>query len=412
MIWHLWIKNTLKIVLGLGLVMAFSCNAQQDQTASTPQPAAEKLDQYLPLLQNKKVGLVANQTSVISVQNGKNRRFIHLADTLQARGIQLQKVFAPEHGFRGKADAGAYIANGIDKKTGLEVISLYGNNKKPLPEDLSDIDLMVFDIQDVGARFYTYLSTLHYIMEACAEQNIPLIVLDRPNPNGDYIDGPVLQEQFKSFVGMHPVPVVYGMTIGEYALMIDGESWIETRLKTNLTIIPVSHYDHNTHYSLPIPPSPNLRSDQAIALYPSLCFFEGTPISAGRGTERPFELFGSPHLDPVDYPFKFMPRTGPGAGAPKFKDQSCQGLDLARIQAPNKIELSWLINTYKSYVLRQDMADSFFNSFFDKLAGTDQLRKDILRGLTLEEIRSNWTRDIDEFKKVRAKYLLYPEGTD
>ncbi len=253
MIWHLWIKNTLKIVLGLGLVIAFSCNAQQDQTASTPQPAAQKLDQYLPLLQNKKVGLVANQTSVISVQNGKNRRFIHLADTLQARGIQLQKVFAPEHGFRGKADAGAYIANGIDKKTGLEVISLYGNNKKPLPEDLSDIDIMVFDIQDVGARFYTYLSTLHYIMEACAEQNIPLIVLDRPNPNGDYIDGPVLQEQFKSFVGMHPVPVVYGMTIGEYALMIDGESWIETRLKTNLTIIPVAHYDHNTHYSLPIP---------------------------------------------------------------------------------------------------------------------------------------------------------------
>ena len=410
MIWHVWLKNTLKFVLVLALTLPFSCNAQKDEPQFKPIPAAQNIDTYLPLLQGKKVGLVANQTSVITSDIGDEIKLTHLADTLQERGVQLQKVFAPEHGFRGTADAGAHIDNGIDKKTGLPLISLYGTHKKPLPEDLSDINLMVFDIQDVGARFYTYISTLHYVMEACAEQNIPVIVLDRPNPNAHYIDGPVLKEVFKSFVGMHPVPIVYGMTIGEYAQMINGELWLNKEIKADLVIIPVENYSHDTPYSLPIAPSPNLRSDQAIALYPSLCLFEGTPISAGRGTDRPFELFGAPDLDPINYPFIFKPEAGPGAQFPKFKNERCQGLDLGSISPPNSIELKWLIDSY-SAISQQPSSDapSFFNNFFDKLAGTDQLRKDLVAGLSAEKIRSGWYEELQAFKIIRAKYLLYPE---
>ena len=409
MIWHVWTKNTLKIVLALGLLIPFSCKGQHVTPVSQPIPAAQNIDLYLPLLQNKNVGLVANQTSVIAQNLGNKPKFTHMADSLQELGIQLQKVFAPEHGFRGTADAGAYIHNGIDDKTGLHVISLYGKNKKPLAEDLQDINLMVFDIQDVGVRFYTYLSTLHYVMEACSEQNIPLIVLDRPNPNGHYIDGPVLEDPFKSFVGMHPVPIVYGMTIGEYAQMINGESWLNNGLKTDLMVIPVANYNHDSPYSLPIPPSPNLRSDQAIALYPSLCLFEGTPITAGRGTQRPFEMFGAPELDQKVYPHTFYPKSGPGAKSPKFKDQSCQGRDLGAIKPPNYIELKWLIETYRAaYDQGVSNRQKFFNRFFDKLAGTDQLKKDIIDGLSAEEIRVRWAPEIQAFKKVRAKYLIYP----
>jgi len=405
MIWHVWTKNTLKIVLTLGLLMPFSCKSQGDQSPLQPIPAAQNMGRYLPLLQSKQIGLVANQTSVVKNSTIETESFTHLADTLRSLGISLKKVFAPEHGFRGTADAGAHISNGIDQKTGLEVISLYGANKKPRVEDLADIDLMIFDIQDVGVRFYTYISTLHYVMEACAEQNIPLIVLDRPNPNAHYIDGPVLKDDFKSFVGMHPVPVVYGMTIGEYAKMINGESWLQGQIKTDLTVISVENYTHDTPYALPIAPSPNLRSKQAIALYPSLCFFEGTPISAGRGTDRPFEIFGAPNLNVERYAFEFRPVARQGAKWAKFKDEICHGLDLGQITPGEHLELGWLIDTYDEAADKEN----FFNPFFDKLAGTDQLKKDIQAGLNKEEIYARWTKELEDFEQIRAKYLLYTD---
>ena len=405
MIWHVWTKNTLKIVLTLGLLMPFSCKSQGDQSPLQPIPAAQNMGRYLPLLQGKQIGLVANQTSVVKNSTIETESFTHLADTLRSLGISLKKVFAPEHGFRGTADAGAHISSGVDQKTGLEVISLYGANKKPRVEDLADIDLMIFDIQDVGVRFYTYVSTLHYVMEACAEQNIPLIVLDRPNPNAHYIDGPLLKDDFKSFVGMHPVPVVYGMTIGEYAKMINGESWLQGQIKTDLTVISVENYTHHTPYALPIAPSPNLRSKQAIALYPSLCFFEGTPISAGRGTDRPFEIFGAPNLNVERYPFEFRPVARQGAKWAKFKDEICHGLDLGQITPGEHLELGWLIDTYNEAADKEN----FFNPFFDKLAGTDQLKKDIQAGLTKEEIYARWTKELEDFEQIRAKYLLYTD---
>jgi uncharacterized protein YbbC (DUF1343 family) len=405
MIWHVWTKNTLKIVLTLGLLMPFSCKSQGDKSPLQPIPAAQNMGRYLPLLQSKQIGLVANQTSVVKNSTIETESFTHLADTLRSLGISLKKVFSPEHGFRGTADAGAHISSGVDQKTGLEVISLYGANKKPRVEDLADIDLMIFDIQDVGVRFYTYISTLHYVMEACAEQNIPLIVLDRPNPNAHYIDGPVLKDDFKSFVGMHPVPVVYGMTIGEYAKMINGESWFQGQIKTDLTVISVENYTHDTPYALPIAPSPNLRSKQAIALYPSLCFFEGTPISAGRGTDRPFEIFGAPNLNVERYPFEFRPVARQGAKWAKFKDEICHGLDLGQITPGEHLELGWLIDTYNEAADKEN----FFNPFFDKLAGTDQLKKDIQAGLTKEEIYARWTKELEDFEQIRAKYLLYTD---
>ena len=405
MIWHVWTKNTLKIVLTLGLLMPFSCKSQGDKSPLQPIPAAQNMGRYLPLLQSKQIGLVANQTSVVKNSTIETESFTHLADTLRSLGISLKKVFAPEHGFRGTADAGAHISSGVDQKTGLEVISLYGANKKPRVEDLADIDLMIFDIQDVGVRFYTYVSTLHYVMEACAEQNIPLIVLDRPNPNAHYIDGPLLKDDFKSFVGMHPVPVVYGMTIGEYAKMINGESWLQGQIKTDLTVISVENYTHHTPYALPIAPSPNLRSKQAIALYPSLCFFEGTPISAGRGTNRPFEIFGAPNLNVERYPFEFRPVARQGAKWAKFKDEICHGLDLGQITPGEHLELGWLIDTYNEAADKEN----FFNPFFDKLAGTDQLKKDIQAGLNKEEIYARWTKELEDFEQIRAKYLLYTD---
>ena len=405
MIWHVWTKNTLKIVLTLGLLMPFSCKSQGDKSPLQPIPAAQNMGRYLPLLQSKQIGLVANQTSVVKNSTIETESFTHLADTLRSLGISLKKVFAPEHGFRGTADAGAHISSGVDQKTGLEVISLYGANKKPRVEDLADIDLMIFDIQDVGVRFYTYISTLHYVMEACAEQNIPLIVLDRPNPNAHYIDGPLLKDDFKSFVGMHPVPVVYGMTIGEYAKMINGESWLQGQIKTDLTVISVENYTHHTPYALPIAPSPNLRSKQAIALYPSLCFFEGTPISAGRGTNRPFEIFGAPNLNVERYPFEFRPVARQGAKWAKFKDEICHGLDLGQITPGEHLELGWLIDTYNEAADKEN----FFNPFFDKLAGTDQLKKDIQAGLNKEEIYARWTKELEDFEQIRAKYLLYTD---
>lgn len=355
---------------------------------------------YINLLKQKNVGLVANHTSV--VKNGKHG-FTHLADTLLALEIDLKKVFAPEHGFRGKADAGEKIKDGLDEQTGLPIVSLYGKNRKPSKEQLAGLEIVIFDIQDVGARFYTYISTLHYVMEACAENGIPVIVIDRPNPNAHYIDGPIREEKHKSFVGMHPVPIVYGMTIGEYAQMINGENWLENDVRCDLTVMPLKNYTHRTPYSLPIKPSPNLPNDQSINLYPSLCFFEGTKVSAGRGTSMQFQVFGAPFLPKDDFPFTFTPQSNEGAKNPKFKGELCYGKDLRKVEKLDHLNLEWLIEAYRA---TEDKA-SFFNNFIDRLAGTSALKKQITENKTAEEIRATWQPDIEKFKKVRAKYLIY-----
>lgn len=360
-------------------------------------PGADQPKEYLSKLKGVKVGLVANQTSVVHTQNK------HLADFLLDNKVELLRVFAPEHGFRGKADAGELVKDGVDLKTGLPIISLYGKNKKPDPAQLKGIELMVFDIQDVGARFYTYISSLHYIMEACAENNIPLLVLDRPNPNGHYVDGPVLDVGFKSFVGMHSIPVVHGMTIGEYARMINGEGWLEGGAKCKLEVVAVANYDRNMDYHVPIRPSPNLPNDRSINLYPSLCFFEGTIISAGRGTDWQFQVFGAPELPAENYPYTFTPHPNEGSGSPKFSGKACHGLDLRQTPDLQQLDLTWLIEAYKRYPCKE----KFFNSFFEKLAGNSQLQKQIEQGLNMREIRESWQDDLAAFKQIRKKYLIY-----
>ena len=376
----------IKQIICISLVLfTFSAQAQQLVLAS------ERTNVYLQYLQNKKVGIVGNQTSMIANT--------HLADSLLSLGINIVKVFSPEHGFRGEADAGAKVEDEIDITTGLPIISLYGKNKKPKTEQLQGIDILIFDIQDVGARFYTYISTLHYVMEAAAESDIPLIVLDRPNPNGHYVDGPIREEKFKSFVGMHPIPIVHGMTIGEYSKMINGEKWITKNC--DLTVIKMKNYTHNMSYDLPIKPSPNLPNARAINLYPSLCLFEGTNISVGRGTEYPFQHFGAPYLKNT---YSFTPKSGDGSKQPKHQDMICFGTDL-RFQENylTKINLKWLISTYNEC----DKKENFFNAFFDKLAGTDKLRKQIIAGKTAKEIKTSWQEDVAEFEEIREKYLLY-----
>ncbi|MCW8982288.1 MAG: DUF1343 domain-containing protein [Altibacter sp.] len=363
-------------------------------------PGAHRPDAYLPILKDKSVGIVANQTSMLT----KPSKSLHLVDFLIAENIQVKKVFAPEHGFRGTADAGELVKDGIDRRTGIPIISLYGANKKPSKQQMQGIELMVFDIQDVGARFYTYISTLHYVMEACAEANIPLVVLDRPNPNGHYIDGPVLEKEHSSFVGMHPVPVVHGMTIGEYAQMINGEGWLSNDLTCRLTVIPVSNYTHGTPYSLPVKPSPNLPNDTAINLYPSLCFFEGTPLSAGRGTSMQFQVFGAPALPSAYFPFQFTPQPNEGAKHPKFEGQLCNGLDLREQPRLDMLNLEWLIEAYVGYGKKKE----FFTDFFTKLAGTETLQRQIEQGYTYPEIRATWLRDLEAYDAMRKKYMLYP----
>jgi uncharacterized protein YbbC (DUF1343 family) len=365
---------------------------------------AERLDMYLPLIQNKRVAVVVNQTSVV---DGKS-----IVDVLLEENVMLTKIFAPEHGFRGTADAGAHIADSKDSKTGLPIKSLYGNHKKPTAEDLKNIDLVVFDIQDVGARFYTYISTMHYVMEACAENGVAFMVLDRPNPNGHYVDGPRMQKSHQSFVGMHPVPVVHGMTVGEYAQMINGEGWLANGKQVQLSVIPCQYYTHLRPYSLPIKPSPNLQNDRAIYLYPSLCFFEGTVVSLGRGTDTPFQVIG--HPDYQKGTFTFTPIPKPGATDPPLKNQLCKGIDLSS-QPPleelknltTQIQIEWLIDFYQEL----NMGESFFlkNLFFDKLAGSTALREQIISGMSAEEIRAGWLADLAAFKELRRKYLLYED---
>lgn len=367
-------------------LLFFSC--QKERTLKL---GVERTTSYLPLLENKKVGVVGNQTSMIGNT--------HLVDSLLSLGIDVVKVFSPEHGFRGTADAGAKIEDGIDVKTGLPIISLYGKNKKPSIEQLQGIDVFVFDIQDVGARFYTYISTLHYVMEAAGENNIKVIVLDRPNPNGHYIDGPIREKGFESFVGMHPIPIVHGMTIGEYAQMINGENWIAK--SCDLTIIKMDNYTHNMSYDLPVKPSPNLPNARSINLYPSLCLFEGTTISIGRGTDYPFQHFGAPYLESS---YSFTPKSGAGSKYPKHENKECFGTDL-RFQEDYlmAINLNWIVDAYN----QSPEKESFFNNFFDKLAGTDKLRKQIISGKSAKEIKVSWQEGLDEFKKIREKYLIY-----
>ena len=355
---------------------------------------ADNYNNYLPLLKNKKIGIVTNQTGILSNK-------IHLVDFLLEKNITIQKIFAPEHGFRGTADAGEHVVDGKDSKTGLSIISLYGDNKKPKPQQLSGIDIMVFDLQDVGARFYTYISSLHYIMEACAENNIPLLILDRPNPNGSIVDGPILEQSFTSFVGMHPVPLLHGMTIGEYGKMINGEKWLKNGLQCKLTVIPCIDYTRIMKYNLPVKPSPNLPNDQAVNLYASLCLFEGTNVSVGRGTELQFQIYGSPYLPKST--FSFIPKPNFGAQNPVYNGIECYGEDLSATAKVNRLELKWLIEAYRSTTDKS----KFFNPFFTKLAGTKKLQLQIEARMPENKIRESWRNGLVQFKEMRSKYLIY-----
>lgn len=362
---------------------------------------AAQFSKYLPDLQGKKVGLVVNQTSVVGNT--------HLVDTLLSLKVNVARIFGPEHGFRGNAAAGKHVADEKDGKTGIAVVSLYGSNKKPGAEQIKDLDVLIFDIQDVGARFYTYISTMTYVMEACAENNKKVIVLDRPNPNGYYVDGPVLEKGFESFVGMHPVPIVHGMTVGEYAKMVNGEKWLSGQKIADLKIIPCLNYNHSDHYKLPVKPSPNIQNMEAVYLYPTLCLFEGTVMSVGRGTDKPFQVLGHPSMKDANY--KFTPQSIPGVSdSPKFKGQECYGYDLSDfsvfyLKDTGSIYIFWLIDSFK----RLNMGPSFFTDYFDKLAGNKTLREQIIKGVSEQEIRKSWEKGIEEFKSIRSKYLLYPD---
>jgi uncharacterized protein YbbC (DUF1343 family) len=361
-------------------------------------PGAYQVEQYIPLIEGKTVAVVANQTSMV----GKT----HLVDNLQGIGIKVKTIFAPEHGFRDLADAGETIADGKDPKTGIPMISLYGKHLKPAPEDLQGIDVVLFDIQDVGVRFYTYISTLHYVLEACAENKVKCIVLDRPNPNGFYFDGNIADTAYRSFVGMDPVPIVHGMTVGEYARMLNGEGWLKNGVKCDLTVIKCKDYTHKTYNELPVKPSPNLPNQTSVYLYPSICFFEGTSVSPGRGTAFPFQVFGSPKLP--DRGFSFTPASVPGAKNPPLLGEVCYGTDLRnaikdKLVPSPKINLEWVISAYRDYPEK----DKFFTSYFDVLASGPTLREQIRKGLTAEEIRASWQEGLKKFGEIRAKYLLY-----
>ncbi|MEM9362063.1 MAG: DUF1343 domain-containing protein [Bacteroidota bacterium] len=362
--------------------------------------AANRLNKYLPLLRNERIAIVANPTSVIFKKDG----YTHLVDSLLSHKINIKKVFAPEHGFRGKADAGELIKDEFDKKTGLPIISLHGKNKKPTKSQLKGLDLVIFDIQDVGVRFYTYIATLQLILEACAENNISVIVLDRPNPNGHYVDGPTMQEEHTSFLGMTTIPLAYGMTIGEYALMVNGEGWLKNALKANLTVIPSENYTYQTQYSLPIRPSPNLPNDISINLYPSLGLFEGTNVNAGRGTEFQFQRYGASFLDSTAYRFSYVPKPNFGSKYPKEEGKTCYGKDLSQHQRINAVSLKWLMDAYTHTT---DKSQFFKTESFTKHSGTTLLQKQIESGLSEEEIKKTWKEDIEKFKTIRVKYLLY-----
>lgn len=361
---------------------------------------ADRPELYLPLLKNKTIGIVTNQTGLM-----KDKTF--LVDFLVKNNIKIKSIFAPEHGFRGDADAGEHVKNGVDTKTGIPIVSLYGSNKKPKPEQLKGIDIVVFDIQDVGVRFYTYISTLTYVMEAAAENKVEVIVLDRPNPHDGYIDGPLLKNQWKSFVGMHNIPVVYGLTIGEYGKMVNGEKWLDKGIQAKYTLIPMQGYHKKQRYEMADKPSPNLPNDQSINLYPSLCFFEGTQVSVGRGTNLPFQIYGSPWTK--DLPYQFTPKPSAGAKDPFLNGKLCYGENLSEYSEDLRVlNIDWLLKAYKDY--KNPQQDFFLkNLFFDKLAGTDELRKQIITGKSAAEIKNSWKGDLDNFQKIRVKYVMYED---
>ena len=384
-----------KPALVAGLI--FSISTVSSQPVQNIIPAAVQTQKYFPLLKDKRIALLANQTSLI----GTN----HLLDTLLKSGFNVKKIFCPEHGFRGNIDAGEKVKTIVDSSTKIRIISLYGKHFKPKPSELNDVDIVLMDIQDVGVRFYTYLSTLHYMMEACAENNKKLIILDRPNPNSFYIDGPVLDLKYKSFVGLHPVPIVYGMTIGEFAQMINGEKWLKNGLHCNLMVIRCENYSHKDRYQLPVHPSPNLLNMQSVYLYPSLALFEGTCMNVGRGTAFPFQTFGHPLLKNAD--FTYTPKISKQSPNPLHQDELCYGLDLRNYILPDsdKFTLRWLIFAYKNFPDQKE----FFNAFFYNLSGNNKLIQQIKEGLSEEEIKKRWKEEIDKFIIVRKKYLIYGE---
>ncbi len=387
-------KKIIPVLLLFTGLLSISCTATRQEIIT----GAEQIELYRPLIEGKTIAVVANQTSMVGN--------VYLVDTLKALGVNIKAIFAPEHGFRNMADAGEQIDDGIDRKTGIPLISLYGSHRKPTAGDLEGVDVVIFDIQDVGTRFYTYISTLHYVVEASAENNVKCIVLDRPNPNGFYFDGNILDTSYRSFVGMDPVPVVHGMTVGEYAMMLNGEGWLKDGVTCDLTVIRCKNYTHGTLYDLPVKPSPNLPNQVSVYLYPSLCFFEGTAISVGRGTSFPFQVFGSPDLP--DNGFSFTPESMPGAKNPPYLGVKCNGTDLRNaikdkvVPVPH-LDLEWLIRAYNEYPDK----DKFFNSYFDVLAGGPGLREQIKKGMPAEQIRDSWKEGLQEFAKIRAKYLLY-----
>lgn len=391
-------KNTHFFSVLFILTLFISCafgNLTEDKSIIV---GANSTKEYLPLLKNKKVAIVANQTSVIF---NKNKSYSHIVDSLLSHQINIVTVFAPEHGFRGKADAGEHVNNHTDAKTGIPIISLHGKNRKPQPEALEGIDVVVFDIQDVGVRFYTYISTMSNVMEVCAEMGIPVIILDRPNPNGHYVDGPTLEIAHKSFVGIHPIPLVYGMTIGEYAHMVNGEGWLENNMKCELTVIKLQNYNHNSEYHLPIRPSPNLPNDKSINLYPSLGFFEGTPINAGRGTEFQFQRYGASDFPTSD--FTYTPQPNFGSKYPKHEGKTCNGVNLIKEKKLSKVNISWLIDAYQ----KSPDKEKFFGKTFTIHAGNTTLQEQLESGLSAEEIEHSWKPEVDNFKKIRSKYLMY-----
>jgi uncharacterized protein YbbC (DUF1343 family) len=381
-------------------LIAISLTGCESQSKSGIVTGADQTSKYLPDLIGKNVAMTINVSSRIGDKPS--------LDSLISLGIKVVKVFGPEHGFRGNASDGASIPNDTDNKTGVPIISLYGDKNKATKEDLEGVDIMIFDIQDVGVRFYTFLSTLHNTLEACAENNIELIVLDRPNPNDSYVDGPIREEKFKSFVGMDPIPIVHGMTFGEYAQMVNSEGWLENSVKCNLKVIKMLNYEHGKPSVMPVPPSPNLNTQQSILLYPSLCLFEGTVISQGRGTYFPFQVLGNPELK-GKYSFSFKPVSISGMSEnPPQLNMECYGLDLRNyntniFKETGRINLSWLIEFYNAYIFK----DKFFTEYFDKLAGTDKLREQIIAGKTEKEIHDSWEPGLSQFKTLRKKYLLY-----
>ncbi len=376
----------------LFLCSILSCDGQTTTRAIT---GADQIKELTEKLKNKRVGLVVNHTSLV----GKT----HLADTLKSIGINIIKIFGPEHGFRGNAADGEYVNDSIDVKTGIPVVSLYGKNRKPTVKQFSDLDIIVFDIQDVGTRFYTYIGTMHYVMETCAESNKKLIILDRPNPNA-FVDGPINTEPLQSFVAMHAIPIAHGLTVGELSQMINGEGWLTGKLKCDVEIIKLKNWKHTDEYVLPVRPSPNLPNQQAVKLYPSVCLFEGTVISLGRGTPSPFQVLGNPELKNMDY--QFTPVTIKGvANNPPHENKLCYGLDLRNVPVERKIDLSYLFTMYKAYPDKE----KFFLPYFDILAGTSVLKQQIEDGLTEDQIRESWKGDLEKYKVMREKYLLYPE---